>query len=180
MKTKQTEQINKPNFVTLNRFKAAIIHLDCSSPNNSSDLPENTSPQSADILSGQLNLCFPIWSCTARSLPSRDCYQTRRCALTAPFHPSPIQNPKSKIPNRIGWSVLCCTCRRLIYHQTPGRYPARRPTVFGLSSFIYKIKSDCLICSRLLGLNILTICFEKLQFVLQVLNCWILFLFISI
>ena len=32
---------------------------------------------------------FPIWSCTARSLPGRACYQTRRWALTPPFHPSP-------------------------------------------------------------------------------------------
>src|SRR4051812_34546991 len=32
---------------------------------------------------------FPIWPCTARSLPGRICHQTRRWALTPPFHPSP-------------------------------------------------------------------------------------------
>ena len=37
-------------------------------------------------LSGQLIKRFSIWSCTARSLPSRICFQTRWCALTAPFH----------------------------------------------------------------------------------------------
>jgi len=33
---------------------------------------------------------FSIWSCTARSLPSRACYQTRWRALTASFHTSPF------------------------------------------------------------------------------------------
>jgi len=47
----------------------------------------------------EITSCFPIWSCTARSLPGRACHHTRRCALThlksetslsaAPFHPSP-------------------------------------------------------------------------------------------
>ena len=64
--------------------------------------------------SGQLfKWRFPIWSCTARSLPSRACYQTRWCALTLSFlnrkphrfthhHDlkivkSEIRNPESKI-----------------------------------------------------------------------------------
>src|ERR1051325_2213525 len=34
---------------------------------------------------------LPIWSCTARSLPGRACHHTRRCALTAPFHPLPVR-----------------------------------------------------------------------------------------
>ena len=32
-----------------------------------------------------------------------------------------------------GRNILCCTCRRT-FSRTPGRYPARRPMVFGLSS----------------------------------------------
>jgi len=32
---------------------------------------------------------FPIWPCTARSLPGRACCHARRWALTSPFHPSP-------------------------------------------------------------------------------------------
>jgi len=35
-----------------------------------------------------------------------------------------------------GWNTLCCTCRRALT-RTPGRYPARCPTVFGLSSFTF-------------------------------------------
>ena len=69
----------------------AIIHLGCLSPNSSSDLPEDTRAGSSKSL--------PIWSCTTRSLPSRTCCQMRRCALTAPFHPSP--NVPGKIRERI-------------------------------------------------------------------------------
>jgi len=66
---------------------------------------------------------FPIWPCTAKSLPGRDCYQTRRWALTSPFHPSPF---------RAGiFSVALVVVRR---KRTPGCYPARCPLVFGLSS----------------------------------------------
>ena len=67
--------------------KAAIIHLGSSLPKSSSDLPENDAGLHL-TLSGQLKNRFPIWSCTTRSLPSRACYHTRWCALTAPFHPS--------------------------------------------------------------------------------------------
>ena len=34
-----------------------------------------------------------------------------------------------------GRSVFCCTCRRSNLRPAPGRYPARCPMVFGLSSF---------------------------------------------
>jgi len=34
-----------------------------------------------------------------------------------------------------GWYIFCCTCRRTGRCLTPGRYPARCPMVFGLSSF---------------------------------------------
>jgi hypothetical protein len=37
-----------------------------------------------------------------------------------------------------GRSILCCTCR---HPKVPGRYPARRPMVFGLSSPIRSRRS---------------------------------------
>jgi|GEM_PF-4102008 len=69
---------------------------------------------------------FPIWPCTARSLPGRICHQTRRWALTPPFHPSPQASP------RLVSSLLHLSSSRRI--GTPGGYPARCPMVFGLSS----------------------------------------------
>ena len=77
-------------------------------------------------LSGQLKIRFPIWSCTTRSLPSRDCYQPRWCALTAPFHPLPLRAGLFSVALVVVW-----------LYQTPGRYPARCPLVFGLSSYIF-------------------------------------------
>ena len=81
---------------------------------------------------------FPIWSCTARSLPSRACYHTRWCALTAPFHPSPF-------PAGL-FSVALVVA--LLKKKAPGRYPARRPSVFGLSSPEKTFGSDCPTCSN--------------------------------
>jgi hypothetical protein len=60
-----------------------------------------------------------------------------------------------------GWSIFCCTCRRL-KNQTPGRYPARRPAVFGLSS-LEKINSDCPTCFFLQGFASLTKSVEQIQ-----------------
>jgi len=95
----------------------AIIHLVQPLPAGSSDLPGGRSgPKSAS--GGQPYWRLPIWSCTARSLPGRACHHTRRCALTAPFHPSPLT----------GWSVFCCTCRR------PAVETAKRPAVSGLAA----------------------------------------------
>jgi len=74
-------------------------------------------------MSGQLKKRFPIWSCTARSLPSRACYQTRWRALTASFHPSPF-----------GWSVLCCTCRRPIVNSNARMLSGSLP--YGVRTFL--------------------------------------------
>ena len=68
------------------KISVATIHLGRWSPNGSSDLPGARSPKGLRTSSPQR---LPIWSCTAKSLPGRACCQTRRCALTAPFHPSP-------------------------------------------------------------------------------------------
>ena len=66
----------KPNFVSAVQA-VAIIHLGRPLPNGSSGLPEN------DVgLHRTRNRTdsfrFPIWPCTARSLPGRMCYHTRR------------------------------------------------------------------------------------------------------
>lgn len=60
---------------------------------------------------GQPLFSLPIWSCTARSLPGHACHQTCRCALTAPFHPSPAA------PFGARW--LVCS---LLHLSSPGVY----------------------------------------------------------
>jgi hypothetical protein len=139
----------KPNFV-LRRIRAAIIHLGFSLPKSSSDLPENAAG-SHRTLSGQLKNRFPIWSCTTRSLPSRACYQTRWCALTAPFHPSPL---------RAGLFSVALVVARV--YRTPGRYPARCPLVFGLSSYKF-LQAIARHASLLQGSNILAKNVQQLQ-----------------
>ena len=127
--------------------KAAIIHLGFSLPKSSSDLPENAVLPESKTLSGQLKNRFPIWSCTTRSLPSRTCYQTRWRALTLSFlnrkprrfthHHSKILKSEIRTPkSEFEW--LFCSLLHLSsldFIQTPGRYPARCPKVFGLSSY---------------------------------------------
>jgi len=58
---------------------------------------------------------------------------------------SKIQNPKSKIEMAGLFSVALVVAQFL--NQTPGRYPARCSSVFGLSSFKFNNKSDCPTCS---------------------------------
>ena len=62
-----------------------------------------------------------VWPCTPWGLPSRGRRRPRWWALTPPFHPSPV--PGS--PPAIGWSVLCCTCRREAGGPAP-RLPVRK------------------------------------------------------
>jgi hypothetical protein len=93
--------------------RMAIIHLGPPLPMGSSDLPGGRCPDESEHRAGS-PLRLPIWSCTARSLPGRACHHTRRCALTAPFHPSPVK----------GWFTFCCTCRRpavISDHPAPRR-----------------------------------------------------------
>jgi len=86
----KTEQVCKPNSVLRFEIEVAIIHLVQPLPAGSSDLPGGRSePRFAS--GGQPCWRLPIWSCTARSLPGRACHHTRRCALTAPFHPLPVR-----------------------------------------------------------------------------------------
>jgi len=94
----------KPNFVSAVQA-VAIIHLGRPLPNGSSGLPENdVGLHRTRNRAGSFR--FPIWPCTARSLPGRMCYHTRRWALTSPFHPLPLER---------GWFVLCCTCRHPLF-----------------------------------------------------------------
>src|SRR5204863_2410836 len=74
-------------------------------------------------LSGPLN-CISLFG-----LPPRGVYLAEDC-----YQPSPVSSYLTVSPITLsGWSVLCCTCRHLP-KEMPGRYPARRPLVFGLSS----------------------------------------------
>ena len=115
----------------------AIIPLARPLPAGSSDLPGGSSRFQIEDLKleifdsyafektsnttasgGQPSLRLPIWSCTARSLPGRACHHTRRCALTlSPCGPHrfthhPTLRSQILESERVGWSVLCCTCRR--------------------------------------------------------------------
>jgi len=56
------------------------------------------------------------------------------CLAEGCYQPSPVSSYLTVSPITLsGWSVLCCTCRH-IFSNVPGRYPARCPVVFGLSS----------------------------------------------
>jgi hypothetical protein len=68
-----------------------------------------------------------------------------------------------------GWFAFCCTCRRLKF-QTPGRYPARRPAVFGLSS-LEIIQQRLPDLTFLQGSVSLTKSVEQIQYGFKVLAC---------
>lgn len=141
------KQADKPNFVSV-KERTAIIHLGFLLPKSSSDLPESDDSSFDKYLSELLKKRFPIWSCTTRSLPSRHCYQLRWCALT--FEKffvcdkllrtvSPITVIKELMKNHPQNSIKRLDCSLLhlsSFFQMPGRYPARCPKVFGLSSFV--------------------------------------------
>jgi len=88
-------------------------------------------------MSGQLKKRFPIWSCTARSLPSRACYQTRWCALTLSFlnwkphrftHHHDLKIAKSTIPNPT-WLVYS-----LLHLSSLEFFKFKRPDVIRLAA----------------------------------------------
>jgi hypothetical protein len=120
----------------------AIIHLGCSSPNSSSDLPENVvriapnNEREAQKTFSYLVLHHEEFT-RPHLLPDAPVRSYIKFLRTAPFHPSPTETTNS-LKKRIGWSIFCCTCRHRIKNPAPGRYPARCPTVFGLSSFVQK------------------------------------------
>ena len=123
MPCKSGKQACKPNFVSArwadgNHSSRLFVTEKLERPTRKRRLA------SRQTLSGQLKNRFPIWSCTTRSLPSRACYHTRWCALTAPFHTSLLR--------AVLFSVALVVVRD---YRTPGCYPARCPLVFGLSSY---------------------------------------------
>jgi len=63
------------------------IHLGCTSPCTSSDLPGSLCGPHVRARSEDRPACSPIWSCSGRGLPCRRTLPPARCALTAPFHP---------------------------------------------------------------------------------------------
>ncbi len=64
-----------------------------------------------------------VWPCTPRGLPGRARRRTRRWALTPPFHPSPVPADRKRSGPAIGWSALCCTCRRPVAGEPVLRRP---------------------------------------------------------
>ena len=81
-------------------------------------------------LSGQLIKRFPIWPCTARSLPGR--------MLLPAFAGELLPHRFTHHPFGLVCSLLHLSSSSM---KMPGRYPARCPLVFGLSSFAHG-KSD--------------------------------------
>ncbi len=104
----QCELVDKPGSVVDDHSSATSVTTACS------DLPESTAGHSSWI---------PIWSCSEWGLPSPRLLPAARCALTAPFHPYPIEM-RRRFP-------FCCTFRRL---APPRRYLALCPLEPGLSS----------------------------------------------
>ncbi len=119
-----SEHACKPNFVSA-RGQTAIIHLGRPLPDGSSDLP------------GRIAGGFPsdrgrapTLNASLFDLAPRGVYLAADVTTDAgELLPHPFTHHLLR-----GWFTLCCTCRRTI-SRTPGRYPARCPLVFGLSSF---------------------------------------------
>ncbi len=146
------KQVCKPNFVSViktdgNHSSRLFVAKQLKRPTR------KRRPDFSRLLSGQL-----IKSVFLFGLAPRGVYLaapvTKRAgeALNSPFHPSPqisnlqFRNPKSKIRNRRGWSILCCTCRRLIFTSNARTLSGSLP--FGVRTFLFHIfyKSDCPTC----------------------------------
>ena len=86
----------------------AIIHLGLPLPTGSCSLPENAARKH---WTGRPDWRFPIWPCTTRSLPGRDCYQ--HTPVSSYLTLSPVT------PTDRGRSTLCCTCRHPDLSECP-------------------------------------------------------------
>ena len=123
MRPSNTEQACKPNFVPVRVGRAAIIHLGCSLPNSSSDLPETACRcrQMSGLLILRDSLC---------GLAPRGVY------LAAPV----TRHAGELLPHRFTLYLLAeagifsVALVVTLLAKVPGRYPARCPMVFGLSS----------------------------------------------
>lgn len=76
--------------------------------------------------------------CTPWGLPGRLRHRNRRWALTPPFHPSPVPR------GAIGWSVFCCTCRRIAEAM---RLPVRKHGALWCSDFPHSCQRSAMIRS---------------------------------
>lgn len=108
----------KPNSVSSLRMTA--IHLGRRSPVGSSNLPGNV--RLSALRAGRPKT-FPYL------VLHREEFAWPYLLPDMPVGSYPTVSPIT--PK--GWSVLCCTCRHP-NQRVPGRYPARCPLVFGLSS----------------------------------------------
>ncbi len=97
-------------------LSSAIIHLGCTSPYNSSNLPGNNA--------GHI-ICSPIWSCSRWGLPCHCCYQQRGALLP---HHFTLTGPEQ------GRRYLFCGTGRGL--APPRCYLAPCPMEPGLSSLL--------------------------------------------
>ena len=118
------KRVYKPNLVP--RFHVvAIIHLGRALPHGSSGLPGNAAgslrtPERAAQFS------FPYLALHREEFTWPQLLPT-----------TPVSSYLTVSPITLsGWYILCCTCRHPL-SRVPGRYPARCPMVFGLSSFTF-------------------------------------------
>ena len=118
----QSSAYFKPNSVPA-RKRVMIIHLDRRLPGGSSDLPGNATLPKQDY-ERAVHKHFPIWSCTTRSLPGRE------------MLPLPPVSSYLTISPITPWGAGLLSVALVVAQKVraPGCYPARCPTVFGLSS----------------------------------------------
>ena len=119
-------RVYKPNLVS-RRIGTAIIHLAPTLPSGSSGLPGNCGPIDRGWRTSSPHYRVSLFGLAPRGVClAANCYQST--PVSSYLTLSPIT------PTNRGWSALCCTCRHLDNIGIPGRYPARCPMVFGLSS----------------------------------------------
>ena len=71
---------------------------------------------------------FPIWPCTARSLPGRELLPATPVSSYLTLSPITRFYP--------GWSALCCTCR----HPSPGARMLSGSLSYGVRTFLFCVK----------------------------------------
>lgn len=149
------EQTCKPNFVSAIR-PTAIIHLGQMLPFGSSDLPENASAGFSTKIerATQINVSLfglaPRGVCLAANvtiragelLPHRFTHYHNVHCTSSEISYLRFQNNRRSLVAGL-FSVALVVTRFL---RAPGRYPARCPVVFGLSSFLRKRPPSLLHC----------------------------------
>src|SRR5215213_6194744 len=120
----------------------AIIPLGRALPHGSSDLPGGVArPRKGERSDGQPFARLPIWSCTARSLPSRACHHARWCALTLSpdgphrFTHHPLPPPEGEGPLAGLFSVALVVARRTARPLSQPPIPTGAPPLAGSLPF---------------------------------------------